>query len=126
MAISGNNSSRSVAPVDVPFGTPLDVGPEWVSPFTARRPTSSSAGNPTEGEGLVSSPDAKAIFGTQTCRRTATPYVLLKAVGGRWNRLVCIQKPMVGAIGIEPMTSAMSTQRSYQLSYAPLVRHRQA
>ena len=26
---------------------------------------------------------------------------------------------VVGAIGIEPMTSAMSTQRSYQLSYAP-------
>src|SRR3984893_14174953 len=26
---------------------------------------------------------------------------------------------LVGAIGIEPMTSAMSTQRSYQLSYAP-------
>ncbi len=33
---------------------------------------------------------------------------------------------MVGAIGIEPMTSAMSTQRSYQLSYAPLARTRQA
>src|ERR1700676_4516931 len=32
---------------------------------------------------------------------------------------------MVGAIGIEPMTSAMSTQRSYQLSYAPLARNRQ-
>jgi hypothetical protein len=31
---------------------------------------------------------------------------------------------MVGAIGIEPMTSAMSTQRSYQLSYAPLARNR--
>jgi hypothetical protein len=29
---------------------------------------------------------------------------------------------VVGAIGIEPMTSAMSTQRSYQLSYAPLAR----
>ncbi len=26
---------------------------------------------------------------------------------------------MVGASGIEPETSAMSTQRSYQLSYAP-------
>jgi hypothetical protein len=32
--------------------------------------------------------------------------------------------PVVGAIGIEPMTSAMSTQRSYQLSYAPLARNR--
>jgi hypothetical protein len=35
----------------------------------------------------------------------------------RWSRVE--RSAMVGAIGIEPMTSAMSTQRSYQLSYAP-------
>src|ERR1700688_1016492 len=81
-------------------GSSYDAG----APVPARRPWPSTAVHYKDTDSLA---DSNILRFSGGGRRTA---------GTGW---FVFKKPVVGAIGIEPMTSAMSTQRSYQLSYAP-------